>query len=176
MENSEIAARLALIEARLTALEGAEPSSADVTTGASAGVSTGTEDERFFALNGIRHTVDSGIVYAGHVELPTGAIWDWQWGPVPTAITLEADWSASVRALSALAHPVRLRLLREVLLGTRTATELGELDGLGTTGQLYHHLKQLVTADWLRSSSRGVYDVPGERVVPLLVILTASAR
>jgi hypothetical protein len=171
MEDSEIATRLALIEARLTALEGGPAPSAG-----SAPASAVADDDRFFALNGVTRSTGDGTVFAGHVELPTGAVWRWQWGPVPTAATLESDWSESVRALSALAHPIRLRLLREVLLGTRTATELGELDGLGTTGQLYHHLKQLVSADWLRSTSRGVYEVPGERVVPLLVILTASTR
>jgi hypothetical protein len=166
MENAELDARLALIEDRLAALEG--PPAAP--TGPTAG------DDRFFALNGVKSTIGDGTVFAGHVELPTGAVWEWQWGPVPTATTLESDWSESVRSLSALAHPVRLRLLREVLLGTRTATELGDLEGLGTTGQLYHHLKQLVSAGWLRSAARGAYEVPGERVVPLLVILTASAR
>ncbi|MFI5845536.1 helix-turn-helix domain-containing protein [Catenuloplanes sp. NPDC051500] len=166
MENAELDSRLAMIEARLTALEGPPASPATAASG----------DDRFFALNGVKNTIGDGTVFAGHVELPTGAVWEWQWGPVPTSATLESDWSESVRSLSALAHPVRLRLLREVLLGARTATELGDLEGLGTTGQLYHHLKQLVSADWLRSSTRGVYEVPGERVVPLLVILTASAR
>ncbi|MDR7273375.1 helix-turn-helix domain-containing protein [Catenuloplanes atrovinosus] len=171
MEELEIAERLARIEARLSAIEGDRPASA----GAPPAVPR-DQDDRFFALNGVKQSVGDGVVYAGHVELPTGAVWDWQWGPVPTPAVLDADWSAAVGALSALAHPVRLRLLREVLLGTRGATELGALDGLGTTGQLYHHLKQLAGAGWLRSPSRGVYEVPGDRVVPLLVILTAAIR
>ncbi|GAB7043259.1 MULTISPECIES: helix-turn-helix domain-containing protein [Catenuloplanes] len=163
MENAEITERLALIEDRLAALEG--PTAPAVTPG-----------DRFFALHGVRDSIGAGTVYAGHVELPTGEVYDWQWGPVPLRTTLDADWATAVGVLSALANPVRLRLLREVLLGTRGATELGALDGLGTTGQLYHHLKQLVSAGWLRSPARGVYEVPGDRVVPLLVILTATAR
>ncbi|MCO1599689.1 hypothetical protein M8C17_31480 [Micromonospora sp. RHAY321] len=47
-------------------------------------------------------------------------------------------------ALSALAHPVRLRLLREVLGGRQTTGELAEIEELGTAGQL-HHLR-LITA------------------------------
>nr|WP_276612497.1 winged helix-turn-helix domain-containing protein [Kineococcus vitellinus] len=72
-----------------------------------------------------------------------------------------------------MAHPVRLHLLHEVLHGRRTVPELSE--GLGTSGQLYHHLRQLVAEGWLATSGRGVYDVPAARVVPLLTLL-ATAR
>lgn len=61
---------------------------------------------------------------------------------------------------------LRLLLVRHILHGARTTGELAEIDGLGTTGQLYHHLRQLVGAGWLRSSARGQYAVPPERVVP----------
>lgn len=77
--------------------------------------------------------------------------------------------------LSALAHPVRLQLLHRVLHGGRTVAELSE--GLGTSGQLYHHLRQLVAEGWLATSGRGVYDVPPARVVPLVTLLaTAGLR
>jgi hypothetical protein len=69
---------------------------------------------------------------------------------------------------------VRLRLLRRVLGGARSTAELADDKELGTTGQLYHHLRQLAATGWLRSTGRGRYAVPGERVVPLLVILTAA--
>ena len=88
---------------------------------------------------------------------------------------LEADPTAAVDALSALAHPVRLQLVHKVLHGRRTVPELSE--GLGTTGQLYHHLRQLVAAGWLATSGRGRYEVPPTRVVPLLTLLaTAGLR
>lgn len=45
-----------------------------------------------------------------------------------------------------------------------------------TSGQLYHHLRQLVSAGWLRATSRGSYAVPPDRVIPLLTILTAARR
>ncbi len=87
---------------------------------------------------------------------------------------LDGDWSESSPGLSALAHPVRLLLLREVLHGTQTAAQLSAHPRLGTSGQLYHHLRLLVSAGWLRSSARGQYDVPADRVVPLLTILAAT--
>ncbi len=46
----------------------------------------------------------------------------------------------------ALAHPVRLRLVQAILAGRSTAARLAELEDLGTTGQVYLHLRQLVTA------------------------------
>jgi hypothetical protein len=71
---------------------------------------------------------------------------------------------------------VRLLLLREILQGARTTSELAAHERLGTTGQLYHHLRQLVAAGWLRTTARGQYRVPGERVVPLLTVLAAARR
>ena len=59
---------------------------------------------------------------------------------------LDDDWSQSAAGLTALAHPVRLLLVREVLLGAETVAALSELPSLGTSGQLYHHLRQLVSA------------------------------
>uniref|UniRef100_A0AAU2VR19 Helix-turn-helix domain-containing protein n=1 Tax=Streptomyces sp. NBC_00008 TaxID=2903610 RepID=A0AAU2VR19_9ACTN len=85
-----------------------------------------------------------------------------------------ADWSEAAESLAALGHPVRLRLLREILGGRRTAAELAALDETGTTGQIYHHLRQLTGAGWLHTTGRGRYEVPGVRVVPLLVVLTAA--
>nr|WP_260255900.1 helix-turn-helix domain-containing protein [Streptomyces sp. 840.1] len=85
-----------------------------------------------------------------------------------------ADWSDAAESFAALGHPVRLRLLREILGGRRTAAELAALDETGTTGQIYHHLRQLTGAGWLHTTGRGRYEVPGVRVVPLLVVLTAA--
>jgi hypothetical protein len=48
------------------------------------------------------------------------------------------------------------------------------VEGLGTSGQLYHHLRQLIGAGWLVQTARGHYTVPGDRVIPLLVLLTAA--
>ncbi len=79
------------------------------------------------------------------------------------------------RVLAALGHPVRLRLLRAIVHGRRTKADLEQLEGLGTTGQLYHHLKTLEAAGWVRVLERGTYGVPGERVIPLLAILAAAA-
>ena len=109
------------------------------------------------------------------MRLPGGEHVEWQQA-APTDDLLATDWDVAADTLAALGHPVRLRLLREVLRGSRTTAELGEVEGLGTTGQLHHHLRLLVAAGWLRSASRGRYDVPVARVVPLLAVLMGGLR
>lgn len=61
-----------------------------------------------------------------------------------------------------------------MLLGVRTTAALTDLDVVGTSGQLYHHLRPLLAAGWLRQAARGRYEVPADRVVPLLVVLSAT--
>lgn len=92
-----------------------------------------------------------------------------------SASLLEEDWTVHAAALTALGHPSRLRILQLVARGeASTAAEMAHADGLGTTGQIYHHLRQLVAAGWLRTTTKGRHEVPVERLVPLLVVLTAS--
>ncbi len=154
-----LADRVAALERRLDALESAGAGPSPV------------PDDVFWALEGLKARSDNAVLFTGTVALPSGEQYDWQYGtPVPDL--LEADWSAWADRLAALGHPVRLRLLHRILSGARTTAELADDEELGTTGQLYHHLRHLVAAGWLRSAARGRYAVPPERVVPLLVILS----
>jgi DNA-binding transcriptional ArsR family regulator len=86
------------------------------------------------------------------------------------------DWAEFAGALAALGSPVRLRLLQEIVRGRATVSALSEVEGLGTSGQIYHHLRQLTAEGWLRSPSRGTFSVPPSRVVALLAILEALQR
>ncbi|WP_432483016.1 ArsR/SmtB family transcription factor [Kineococcus esterisolvens] len=141
------------------------------------GARAGLDGERFWALEGLRGRVgeDGGVLMTGTVRLPGDLTYEWQQGSTTEAL-LEADWSARAGALDALAHPVRLLLVQHVLRGTTSTGDLSRLEGVGTTGQLHHHLRQLVAAGWLRSTGRGRYEVPAPRVVPLLVLLLAAER
>jgi hypothetical protein len=129
----------------------------------------------FWALRGLKERVGDAVLFTGNVTLPQGEHYEWQQG-YRTPELLADDWSQFADALAALAHPVRLTLLREILCGTHGTAELAALESLGTTGQLYHHLRQLVAAGWLRTTARGQYAVPGERVVPILTVLAATRR
>ncbi|MFD0022824.1 ArsR/SmtB family transcription factor [Streptomyces sp. NPDC058382] len=176
--------RVSELERRLEALVGDHPAGPRP---------TGAD---FWALEGLKDqlsgagTANGGVLYTGAVRLPTGERYEWQYSALTEQLLnaggadaehgpdgpgeASVDWSEAAESFSALGHPVRLRLLREILGGRRTAAELAALDETGTTGQIYHHLRQLTGAGWLHTTGRGRYEVPGTRVVPLLVVLTAA--
>ncbi|QIS15070.1 ArsR/SmtB family transcription factor [Nocardia arthritidis] len=117
-----------------------------------------------------------GVMLAGSVRLPTEERYGWQ-SQFDTGGLLEDGWDeAAADCLAALGSPVRLRLLRAILDGRRTAAELTELDGVGTSGQIYHHLRQLAAVGWLQTAGRGRFEVPPVRIVPLLVALASARR
>jgi DNA-binding transcriptional ArsR family regulator len=159
---------LEALAARLDSLEKAQSVSA-------------SDAEKYWAihhllqLDGPHPKRGGSVVYAGAVTLPNGGHFRWQ-RKANTSDILKSDWQSLDRVLSGLAHPIRLKLLKAVVEGKSTKSELEDLDGIGTTGQLYHHLKALEQGGWLRSLERGVYAVPGERVVPLLAILAAASN
>jgi len=130
----------------------------------------------FWALNGLKERLDppGGILFAGMVQVAAGPV-AWQI-TLPTDDLMERDWAPNAASLAALGHPVRLSLLHAILGGATTVGELSAGEGMGTTGQLYHHLGQLIAAGWLLSGGRGTYTIPVERVVPLLVIIGASRK
>ncbi len=136
------------------------------------------DGEVFWALEGLRARLDDprgGVVFTGSVELEEGVPHRWQLGATTEAL-LDTDWAELAPALDALASPVRLQLLKLVATGTSRTGELTAAEGIGTSGQVHHHLRQLVAAGWLRSRGRGSYEVPPTRIVPLLVVLLAAQR
>lgn len=167
--DAEVAARLTALERRVDSLE------------ASAGERVAEEgrptdtDEPFWVLTGLRQQAPEGgaVLFAGTVRLPENEQYEWQWGE-PARALLDTDWSLLAPALSALAHPVRLQLLKDVLSGTHAVADLQSGESFGTSGKVYHHLRQLVSAGWLRPAGRGSYAIPPDRVIPLMVILSAA--
>jgi len=161
-------ARLQRLEARVAALEAQRPPAAAEPPPATAGPS------RFFVLDGLQAQSpgQGAVAYGGIHRRANGGELRWQMARTQTAL-LQQDWPAFAAALSALSHPVRLQLLRQLVEGPSSVQQLAALPGLGTTGQLYHHLRELEATGWVRTESRGVYAVPAERVIPLLAILTA---
>lgn len=165
--------RLADLERRVAALESrlgggdSEDATAAATPFAAA--------DQFWALARLKEEVGGagGVLYTGAVDLPGDRHAEWQI-TAGTDQLLDADWAQYAGAIAALGNPVRLSLAQAVVHGTTTVAALAALEQFGTTGQVYHHVNQLVTAGWLMASARGHYAVPPARVVPLLVILAAA--
>jgi hypothetical protein len=167
MADEDLVARVAALEAAVADLVARRSTSAPSDAGG---------DATLWVLDGLRRRFpDGAVVFAGDVPMASGDRYEWQWGRKVDDV-VASDWSTAVAAIDALAHPVRLRLLQRILTGPGTTADLSDDEALGTTGQLYHHLRQLVSAGWLKSSGRGRYAVPGDRVVPLLVILMGAQR
>ncbi|ANE05285.1 ArsR family transcriptional regulator [Corynebacterium crudilactis] len=138
-----------------------------------------TNDD-FWALSGLRSrlgehasTEQGAVTLVGAVTLPTGAPVSWQQTAGTTGL-FEIEWEERATAFAALGHPMRLELLRHILSGIHSTAELTSIESLGTTGQLHHHLRQLLSSGWLKQSGRGSYEVPPARVVPLLACIVAS--
>ncbi|HIW90936.1 MAG TPA: winged helix-turn-helix domain-containing protein [Candidatus Corynebacterium avicola] len=155
------------LAARVAALETAGPTAED---GQDASSPTVGKDI-FWALNGLkeRSTEHGEVMIVGDFSIAEGPV-EWQESRDPTAM-LETNWGDHAASFAALGNPVRLELLRHILNGTHRTADLAALDELGTTGQLHHHLRQLVATGWVRQSGRGTYEVPVTRIVPLMACL-----
>lgn len=154
--------RLSALEERVTALEdrpASRPSTAD-----------------FWVLEGLRpmaEGTDGVVLWAGIVQTPEGPV-EWQLGRGADELLNPEHVEETAEGLAALGHPVRLALVLAVVNGTTKVTDLAESLESASTGQVYHHIKTLTAAGWLRQTARGHVGVPAERVVPLLVAVGVS--
>lgn len=178
MENAtdpDVSRRIDALERDMAALReqldalGARASdpSAPAAVPADAGADDTAVDPLWF-VNELGRRAPGAVMMAGAVDVPAGPI-RWQYGLYAEDL-MGRDWNELARPLEALGHPVRLELTRVILAGTQTTAELLELEQFASSGQLYHHLRQLVSAGWLTSPRRGFYEVPASRIVPLLVL------
>ncbi|MEV6278473.1 winged helix-turn-helix domain-containing protein [Nocardia sp. NPDC051832] len=167
-----LAERVTELEQRLAKLEAAQEVPVQIAM---------PVDEELWALHRLKHgyaaddELNGGVLFTGSVRLPPGEQYGWQ-SSFSTDDLLLDDADEAAECLAALGSPVRLRLLRAILAGRRTAAELAGLPEVGTSGQIYHHLRQLAAVGWLQTAGRGRFEVPAGRVVPLLVALASSRR
>lgn len=112
-------------------------------------------------------------MYAGSLtSAGTGTV-AWQIErPVPAL--METEWDSASPVLAAVGHPIRLKILHRLLEGARSSQELQEIADLGTTGRLYHHLRDLLASGLIVSPRRNHYAIPPNKVVPCLVIVAAA--
>jgi DNA gyrase subunit B len=116
-----------------------------------------------------------GVFYSGKYR---GEKSSFRWEPQERRVSqlLELDGDKAAKVLAALGQKQRLDILRSVLKEPLTGSELLERLNMGTTGQLYHHIKALVGADLLIQEERGGrYSIPAHRALPLLLLLAATS-
>jgi hypothetical protein len=181
--DGELRDRLAALEDRVSRLE--QRDSLAVAPDAGEDVSRG---DGLWAIEVLRRRsgapfdadgVAGSVLFAGSATLPTEAagpgsgtvVWQEE-HPVPRL--LGNGWTDAAGALAALGHPVRLELIRRLLSGAHTTHELAEIPDLGTSGQLYHHLRELQAAGLVVQRRRNDYAVPADRVIPCLVLVAAA--
>jgi len=116
--------------------------------------------------------VAGSVAYGGITATTGGGRLMWQ-AEHPLPDVLAADVRPAAAVLAALGHPVRLEILRRLLLGDHTLAELQRVPGIGTTGQLHHHLREL-RAVGLVVHRRNYYAAAPDRVVPWLVAVAAA--
>ncbi len=112
------------------------------------------------------------IVYAGAGPWADGTV-AWQIGRRWADIG-EAGADAIASLFGALANPHRIRILRELVTGPVTTSELGERLDQPSSGQLFHHLKELLAAGVIYQPERGTYAIRREDVIPILAALSCA--
>lgn len=71
---------------------------------------------------------------------------------------LSIDEETVAIAASCLANSTRVRIVKSLLKGNKTAAELTAATGF-SGGQLYHHLNHLTSAEFVSADPRGVYSL-----------------
>ncbi|MEZ5085605.1 MAG: hypothetical protein R2722_04935 [Tessaracoccus sp.] len=175
MDESELSDRLRVVEEAVADLQKKLSAGSKTDKTEQKAPSSVAEDDVFWYLRQLEQRDPGCVLMMGSVEVPDAGPVRWQYGQEAQAL-LQRDWTALSLTIDALAHPARLALVQLVLSGVHATSELRQHESMGTTGQLHHHLRQLVAAGWLISTMRGHYEVPPARVVPLLILIMAATH
>jgi hypothetical protein len=120
-----------------------------------------------------RGDISGSLAYGGVASMPDSRdVW-WSGQPAVPEV-MDADLPSAAVALAALGHPLRLQLLRRMLLGASTVGERQRIDGIGSSGQVHHHLREPRLPEHVVSAKRNHYTLPGDRIVPFLVTVAAA--
>jgi DNA-binding transcriptional ArsR family regulator len=101
----------------------------------------------------LREVAEDGTPVVGHFEILTVAgkpsrNWSISWDKeVQDLFDIPCHRVAQV--LGVLGNEVRLAILRELVGGPKTVVQLTQTLGMQTTGQAYHHLKELQRAGYV---------------------------
>jgi DNA gyrase subunit B len=126
--------------------------------------------------NTSEHSKQSGaITYVGVYE-SGGRQSTWIRNEVNTDSLLSLiENKTAEKVLNCIGNSDRLNILLSILKKPMTVAQLVEECGYKSTGQVYHHLKPLITADLIieddKNASRGVYIIQPHRVQGIIMLL-----
>lgn len=117
---------------------------------------------------------------AGAIAYAGAARWgeaDYQWcreHSVPEL--LEADWNKACKIFECLGSPARLLILRQLLHGPKDRHALQEALGGASSGQLYHHLRDLLASGLLVQQKRGTFELAATAVIPTMTAVAIALQ
>lgn len=164
----ELELRLAALERRVVALE--------TKNEAGKPVAGATKQVQEIAQEYVAETSQTGwhgeVLYRGRMAQADGKV-TWEMArPVEGLLPLlDKAPDQIVRVLTALAHPLRLALLRLLLDGPQSSQKLQEALGVSSPGQLYHHLRELQATGIIEQHGRSSYTLPVRHYIPVLAML-----
>ena len=113
------------------------------------------------------------LVSAGVARFGERRYADMRFASVPEI--MERDASRLALVLARVASGPRIVLLRRLLRGQATRTDLLEEMSWASAGQLYHHLNELQAAGIIGQPERGVFAIKPDRAIPILSLLGIAA-
>ncbi len=116
------------------------------------------------------------ISYSGTITMDEGR---GRWKPASKTLreVLAPDSGSLANILSSLGHKQRIEIIKSLLQEPKNAAELVKELGMGTTGQLYHHMKPLLHAGIIEQKERGgSYSISANKILPILLQLAAAAE
>lgn len=164
-------AEVAALQARLAAVEGQLSS---VAVGSAPGaLFRARRSPQSDHVAGQTEPVEGTLSYSGTIQRGERPVRFRQTLSVQSLMEAPPDLLAPIFA--ALASPHRLILLRTLCERTCTAQQLQEVLGMGSAGQLYHHLKELLAAGLITQRERSsAYTIAPEKVIPIYAALMVA--
>jgi len=118
-------------------------------------------------------TIQGTLSYSGTIQLAGRPLRFQQRLPAQALFEAEPDQLAQIFA--ALASPHRVIILRTLCERSCTAQQLQEVLGMGSAGQLYHHLKELIAAGLITQRERSsAYTLEPTKVIPICAALMVA--
>lgn len=118
-------------------------------------------------------TLQGTLRYAGSIQIGERPFRFQQ--TLTIASIFEAAPEVFAQIFAALASPHRIIILRTLCERACTAQQLQEVLGMGSSGQLYHHLKELMAAGLITQRERSsAYTIDPAKVIPICAALSVA--